>query len=95
MGSMPHLNEFVETFEDEDFIVMMISMEEADVLEDFVDDHEVDMWLVRDEDGNMFEDYGVRGIPNSILIDKEGKIAFRGHPMQIQEDDIQELLDAE
>ena len=25
-------------------------------------------------------DYEIRGIPHVMLIDKEGKIAFRGHP---------------
>jgi len=74
---------------------MMISTEDTELLEEYVDDHDIDTWVVRDEDGDMFEDYGVRGIPNSLLIDKDGKIAYRGHPMQIQEEHIQELLDAE
>lgn len=92
---MPHLNEFVETFEGEDFVVMMISTEEADHLAEFASENDMDMWLVRDADGDMFEGYGVRGIPNTVLIGKDGKIAFRGHPMQVQEEDIQALLDAE
>ena len=92
---MPHLNEFVETFEGEDFVVMMISMEESEVLTNFASENELDMWLVRDADGDMFEGYGVRGIPNSLLIGKDGKIAYRGHPMQITEEMIQEQIDAE
>lgn len=92
---MPHLNEFVETFEGEDFVVMMISKEESALLADFAENNEMDMWLVRDADGDMFTDYGVRGIPNSLLIGKDGKIAYRGHPMRITEEMIQEQLDAE
>ncbi len=95
MASIPHLNEFVETFEGDDFVIMMISMEEAGVLTEFAGEHELDMWLVRDADGDMFQDYGVRGIPNSLLIGKDGKIAYRGHPMRITEEMIQEQLDAE
>ena len=92
---MPHLNEFVETFEGEDFVVMMISTEESDLLADFAEDYDAQMWVVRDADGDMFEGYGVEGIPNSVVIDKDGKIAYQGHPSQVQEEDIQELLDAE
>lgn len=95
MRAMPHLNEFVETFEGEDFVVMMISREDSDLLAEFATDNNAEMWIVRDADGDMFEGYGVRGIPDSLLIGKNGTIAYRGHPMRITEDMIQEQLDAE
>ena len=74
---------------------MMISKEESGLLSDYAANNELDMWLVRDADGDMFTDYGVRGIPNSLLIGKDGKIAYRGHPMRITEEMIQEQLDVE
>lgn len=95
MGSVPHLNEFVEIFEDEDFVLIMVSPEDTDVLEAFVSETEVDMWVVRDADGSMFEDYGVSGIPDSIIIGKDGKIAYAGDPRRVRERDIQSMIDAD
>jgi len=74
---------------------MMISKEDSGLLTEYASENDLDMWLVRDADGDMFNDYGVRGIPNSLLIGKDGKIAYRGHPMRITEEMIQEQLDAE
>lgn len=74
---------------------MMISKEDSGLLTEYASENDLDMWLVRDADGDMFTDYGVRGIPNSLLIGKDGKIAYRGHPMRITEEMIQEQLDAE
>jgi len=39
------------------------------------------------------EDYDVKGVPHVILIDTEGRIAFKGHPMERNlEQDIDSLI---
>jgi hypothetical protein len=42
------------------------------------------------------KDYGVNGVPHVVLVDSEGKIAFIGHPMEIDlEKGIENLLKGE
>lgn len=43
------------------------------------------------------KDYGISGIPHVVLIDKEGKIVFKGHPSERKslEADINALLAGE
>ena len=38
------------------------------------------------------EDYGVRGIPDALLIDKDGKILWRGHPARLDNKTIEQAL---
>jgi thiol-disulfide isomerase/thioredoxin len=38
--------------------------------------------------------YGVRGIPHLVLVDAEGKVAWRGHPAELHDQDIDKLLAA-
>ena len=41
------------------------------------------------------ETYGVKGVPHCLLVDTNGKIVFRGHPMERQnlQQDIQDLME--
>jgi hypothetical protein len=38
--------------------------------------------------------YGVRGIPKTFLIDRQGILRFSGHPVQLTEALIQQTLNA-
>jgi hypothetical protein len=45
-----------------------------------------------DDGGKLSSYFGIRGIPHSVLIDADGKVAFRGHPSEITADRLAKLL---
>jgi hypothetical protein len=36
---------------------------------------------------------GVTGIPRAFLVNKDGKIVWEGHPMQLREEEIEKILE--
>jgi len=54
----------------------------------------VEHYWVRNGKCTADKDYGVRGVPHCLLLDKEGKIVFIGHPATRNlETDINDLLE--
>jgi thiol-disulfide isomerase/thioredoxin len=59
-----------------ELIVLAVNVqEELPQIQAFAEDFAMTMPIVRDTDGALRQKYGVRGMPTSIFIDKEGKIA--------------------
>lgn len=83
--SIPHLTEMQKKFKDVIFIG--VSNEEAGDVKPFVKKmgEKMDYTVAVDEDGKTsagyMEAYGIDGIPHAFIVDKEGRIAWLGHPM--------------
>jgi len=58
----------------EDFTVLLISQESSSKTQKMLDKWGIDLTSLRDKDGAVSRDYGVRGIPNAYLIDQEGMV---------------------
>ena len=41
---------------------------------------------------NVVQSYGVRAIPRSVLIDRQGNVVYFGHPMNLPEALVEETL---
>ncbi len=105
-ASIPHLNEIWQKFKDKGLIVIGQNVWEQDeskvkpFLEQMGDKmtYRVAMDDKSDsKDGAMADTWmkaaGQNGIPAAFLIDKQGKIAWIGHPMTLSETTIQQVLD--
>jgi outer membrane protein assembly factor BamD (BamD/ComL family)/thiol-disulfide isomerase/thioredoxin len=58
---------------------------------EYRDENSITMPIAVDS-GTTSRAYGVSGIPAAALIDKDGKIAFRGHPAQVSEEMLKRVL---
>jgi len=59
-----------------ELVVLAVNVqEELAQIEPFAEDFAMTMPIVRDTDGALRQKYGVRGMPTSVFIDKEGKVA--------------------
>jgi len=56
--------------------VAMQSGKAADI-EAYLEEHQLDWLVVPDPDGSLAQRYGVRGVPSSFILDKEGVIRFQ------------------
>jgi len=87
--SIPHLTELQKKYKDQGVVFIGISDEDAEVVEPFVakQGEQMDYVVAIDQKGATHKNYmaahGQRGIPCSFLINKEGEIAWIGHPLAL------------
>ena len=43
-------------------------------------------------DAKAFRDYGVRSVPDAVLVGPDGRVVFRGHPDQLTDAMIEKCL---
>ena len=85
--SIPHLTELQKEFKDKGVVFVGVTAgEETEVVKKFVAKMGDKMDYVVAMDGgktseNYMEAFGVRGIPNAFVVDRQGKIVWQGHPM--------------
>jgi len=103
--SIPHLNDIYNKFKDKGLVVIGVDCWERDdaLVEPFVKKmgDKMTYRVVLDDKtdsktGKMAETWmaaaGRNGIPSAFLIDKQGRIAWIGHPMAVKETVIEEVL---
>ena len=74
--SIPHLIQLYRTYQDKGFVLIGLSMDkkgDADTVRHFVKSMDIPYPIILTPD-DVARNYGVTGIPTTILIDKEGKI---------------------
>ena len=85
--SIPHLTELQKQFQDRGVVFVGVSDETAAKVQPFVDGmgEKMDYTVAIDRDRKTSAGYmgafGINGIPHAFVVDKEGRIAWHGHPM--------------
>jgi thiol-disulfide isomerase/thioredoxin len=98
-ASIPHLTELQNKFKDRNVIFIGVSDEPASTVKKFVAqmgdkmDYTVAVDKSRKTSEAYMEAFGVNGIPHAFIVDKEGRIAWHGHPMDNLESVLQAVLD--
>lgn len=70
---MPAIDTLYQEFKDEGLVVLAIDYQEtSDKIKAFLEETKVSFPILLDSEGKTTKDYGVRGLPTSYLIDKEG-----------------------
>lgn len=90
--STPHLRKLHDEYKDQGVVLISISNEDRKTIEPFAADNGMTWPLAIGSKSG--QDYGVQGIPHAILVDREGKIVWRGHPMSGMDEEIKKLLSA-
>jgi len=93
VAAIPHLNELAEEFAGEDVLFISITKEDRATVERFMKKREMKSWVVRDEDGATNAAYGVRGIPNTFIINAEGVLVADTHPTRVTAEHIRTALE--
>jgi thiol-disulfide isomerase/thioredoxin len=104
--SIPHLNEIYQKYKDKDLVVIGQDCWEHDdsLVAPFVKKMADQMTYrvalddkIEKERGQMAETWmtaaGRNGIPTAFLVDKQGVVAWIGHPMEMKESTIDAVLD--
>jgi thiol-disulfide isomerase/thioredoxin len=90
--SIPHLNELYKKFQPKGLEAVGVTKEDTATVKSFTKDVPIDYHVGLDRSGKFSANFGVTGIPHALLVDKSGKIVWEGHPMQIQESQLESLV---
>lgn len=83
VAAWPHIQELHEKYGPDGLVVLGLSDEDEETVAKFVDENGYTARIAAGSPSGP--DWGVEGIPDTILIDPSGEIVFRGHPMELSE----------
>lgn len=92
-AEIPDLEEAYRAYQDDGFVVLGINVEESHkVVEPFVDSMGMTYPVLLDERGQVMQEYRARGLPMSLLVDRDGVIQQR-HMGTLTADQLESYLD--
>ncbi|MGG3891847.1 thiol-disulfide oxidoreductase ResA [Metabacillus fastidiosus] len=72
---MPYMENQYNYYKDKGVVVLAVNIAESDIaVQNFVNKHELTFPILLDKDGQVKDAYGVKPLPTTFLIDKEGKV---------------------
>lgn len=90
--SIPHLNEVYKKYKDRGLEIIGVTDEDSSTVSSFVKDVPIDYPVAFDANGKFAKPFGIRGIPHAMILDKTGKVVWEGHPMSLQDSQIEAVL---
>jgi peroxiredoxin len=82
--AMPHVQKIWDRYRDRGLLVLAVSYEESDVLKAFLDKNGYTMPCGSDPDKTCIASYAFKSWPHTVLIGKDGKLAFVGDPLGVE-----------
>lgn len=90
--SIPHLNEVYKKYKDKGLEVIGVTDEDKQVVRNFEKTVPIEYTVGFDPYKKLKPGFGIQGIPHAMIVDSTGKIVWEGHPMSIQDSDIEAVL---
>lgn len=90
--SIPHLNDLQARYRDRGLVVLGVTKEPRHTVTDFQKGVRMDYPVAIDTTGSLGRQLGVRGIPHAFLVNRMGRIVWRGHPLSLPEEEIRKVL---
>ncbi len=87
-----YLNELVETFRGKPVVFISITDQPASVVEPFLKKKPLHTWIGLDTDRSVFKAYGIRALPQTIVVDPKGRVAAVTYPTQLTPKMITDVL---
>lgn len=92
VAAIPHLNELADKFKGQPVQFIAITAEDEATIKPFLTKRPIHAWVALDTDRAMNNAYGVRSIPHTVVLGKDGKIAAITYPTMLTEKHIHDLL---
>jgi len=91
-ASIAHLNDLDKKYHHRGLQIVGISGEDKAVVEHFRTRTPIDYDVALDADQALATEFQVQTIPQAWLLDKDGRVVWSGHPMELDEQTIARLL---
>jgi thiol-disulfide isomerase/thioredoxin len=93
LKAVPHLNELQNKYKKrKDLMFLSITNEKPEKIKRTIDKVKFETIVVCDESKETDKNFKITGIPQTILIDNKGVLKWIGHPMDLNEEIINNLL---
>ncbi len=92
LASIPHLVELHHKYQDEGVVIVALTNEDYDRANIGPFMEKMKMTYIVGTGSTTDQAYGVRGIPHAVVIGRDGKLVWRGHPMGGLDDAIETAL---
>ena len=77
-AEMPAMQRIYDKLKDKDFVILAVNLQEDNLpVKNFMDKYSLDFPVLLDRTGKVGAQYGVRSIPTTYLIDRDGSIIGR------------------
>src|SRR5208282_3733462 len=92
VAAFPHLNVLADKFKGQPVQFIAITAEDEATIRPFLTKRPIHAWVALDTDRAMNNAYGIRSIPHTVVLGKDGKIAAITYPTMLTEKHIHDLL---
>lgn len=90
--NIPHFNSLAARFAGKPVVFLSVSRESEQDVRDFLRDHEMSGIVAADAPA-AYRSFRVMGIPHTVLLDKESRVAKVTYPSDVDEQVLNSLLD--
>ncbi len=94
-AAIPHMNDLADAFADKPLLFISVTDESPETAKAFLEHREMAGIVACDTDRSLHQALGVRGIPTTIIVGPDGRIAGRTHPDSLNEDILERILAGE
>lgn len=95
VGAIPHLNKLHETYQDR-VVFISVTNENHETVQKFQQgEPAIANWIALDTDRSLFEAYGIRAIPATIVLDQNGRVVARTSPLSLTPERLDAYLSGE
>ncbi|HQL53254.1 MAG TPA: TIGR03435 family protein [Phycisphaerae bacterium] len=92
VAAIPHLNELAEKYAGKPVQFIAVTAEPESKVAPFLERKAIRAWVGLDTDKSMHAAYGIEGIPLTVLVDAQGKLAGFTHPMGLTAGLLDDLI---
>jgi thiol-disulfide isomerase/thioredoxin len=92
VAAIPHLNELAQKYAGKPVQFIAITAENEELVAPFLKKKPIRAWIGLDADRATHGAYGVQGIPVTVLVDAQGKLAGFTHPTGLTDKVLDDLL---
>lgn len=91
--SLPHLEALSKEYQNDNVVFIGINDENRETIEKFSRSNHLTFFTIQDEDNEMAKAFEVQAIPNTFVIDKDGRISAAVEGFDGSEDELQAAID--
>ena len=92
VGAIPHLNELADELSGRPIRFLSVTDEDEETIGPFLKAQPISGWVGLDLDRSVFQEYGVLGIPVSVLVDRQGIVQAVTAPRHVTKTALLDLI---
>ncbi len=92
VGAIPHLNDLALRLKGKPVVFLAVTDDKEDKVLKLLGKKPMDAWVGLDKEGATFKSFGVKGIPETILVYPSGKVAAVTNPYYVSKEALEEVL---